>query len=89
MAIDVSEPMLRRLEASEFGADSAPVVVTIVDAARLGLYVAPGWRWQEDPRWVWHAELVDSLGVSFAQTPSSGGDIARGSELADQFATSS
>jgi ubiquinone/menaquinone biosynthesis C-methylase UbiE len=44
---------------------------------RLGFSVAPGWWWQEDPRWTWHAELVDRVGVSFAQTPSSGGDFAR------------
>jgi SAM-dependent methyltransferase len=116
MAIDVSEPMVRRLQAREFGADSAPVVVAIMDAARLGLQdhsedtvvsglvltslarpeaavhemcrvlrsggrlgisVAPGWWWQEDPRWAWHAELLDSLNASFSQTPSSGGDFAQ------------
>ncbi len=115
-AIDMSEPMLRRLEARQFGADFAPVSVAVMDAARLGLLdqsedaavsglvlsslpqpqatvqemcrvvrsggrlglsIAPGWWWQEDPRWTWHAELMDELGVPFSQVPSSGGDFAQ------------
>lgn len=29
---------------------------------RLGFTISPGWWWQSDPGWRWHAELMQSLG---------------------------
>lgn len=38
----------------------------------LGLSIAPGWWWQEDPGWQWHDDLVRGLGLSFSSVPSMG-----------------
>ena len=33
----------------------------------LGLWVAPSWWWQGDPRWDWHNDVLVSLGVDVGQ----------------------
>jgi ubiquinone/menaquinone biosynthesis C-methylase UbiE len=117
VAIDVSEPMLRRLLASDPNPGCAPVISVLMDATRLGLRdeshdvilcglvlsalpfpeialhemcrvlrpggrlgmsVAPGWWWQEDTRWSWHADLVNELDVQVTHTPSSGRRFVQG-----------
>jgi ubiquinone/menaquinone biosynthesis C-methylase UbiE len=35
----------------------------------LGLWVAPSWWWQGDPRWNWHDDLLVSLGADVGQVP--------------------
>jgi len=35
----------------------------------FGLWVAPSWWWQGDPRWDWHDDLLASLGVTTGQIP--------------------
>jgi SAM-dependent methyltransferase len=35
----------------------------------FGLWVAPSWWWQGDPRWDWHDDLLASLGVTTGQVP--------------------
>lgn len=36
----------------------------------LGLWVAPQWWWQGDPRWTWHDDLLACLGVDAGEVPS-------------------
>jgi SAM-dependent methyltransferase len=36
---------------------------------RLGLWVAPSWWWQGDPRWTWHGDLLASLGAEVGRVP--------------------
>jgi SAM-dependent methyltransferase len=43
----------------------------VVEMARVlrpggtfGISISKGWWWQEDPRWQWHASLLDELGVT-------------------------
>ena len=38
----------------------------------LGFTTSPGWWWEADPRWQWHAELLDRLGIVSDLLPSSG-----------------
>jgi SAM-dependent methyltransferase len=35
----------------------------------LGLWVAPSWWWQGDPRWNWHGDLLASLAADVGQVP--------------------
>jgi SAM-dependent methyltransferase len=35
----------------------------------LGLWVAPSWWWQGDPRWNWHGDLLAFLGAGVGQVP--------------------
>jgi ubiquinone/menaquinone biosynthesis C-methylase UbiE len=35
--------------------------------------VSRGWWWEEDPRWQWHATLLDELGVTIKDAPPSSG----------------
>lgn len=42
---------------------------------RIALAVSPGWWWQEDADWDWHAELVADLGVTVETAPSAGARI--------------
>jgi SAM-dependent methyltransferase len=35
----------------------------------LGLWVAPSWWWQGDPRWNWHGDLLASLGADAGHVP--------------------
>lgn len=35
----------------------------------LGLWVAPSWWWQGDPRWDWHDDLLASLGITTGRCP--------------------
>jgi SAM-dependent methyltransferase len=35
----------------------------------LGLWVAPSWWWQGDPRWDWHVDVLVSLGADVGQAP--------------------
>jgi SAM-dependent methyltransferase len=35
----------------------------------LGLWVAPSWWWQGDPRWDWHDDLLVFFGVGIGQVP--------------------
>jgi SAM-dependent methyltransferase len=35
----------------------------------LGLWVAPSWWWQGDPRWNWHDDLLASLGADVGHIP--------------------
>jgi SAM-dependent methyltransferase len=35
----------------------------------LGLWVAPAWWWQGDPRWAWHDDLLACLGADVEQVP--------------------
>jgi O-methyltransferase/aklanonic acid methyltransferase len=37
----------------------------------LGLWIAPSWWWQNDPRWAWHDDLLNSLGIDAGQAPAS------------------
>jgi arsenite methyltransferase len=37
----------------------------------LGLWIAPSWWWQNDPRWNWHDDLLNSLGVDTGRAPAS------------------
>ena len=36
---------------------------------RLGLVVHDGWWWHDDPRWAWHAPLLEELGNRYATAP--------------------
>jgi SAM-dependent methyltransferase len=38
-------------------------------AGLLGLWVAPRWWWQGDPRWDWHDHLIADLGVGLGNVP--------------------
>jgi O-methyltransferase/aklanonic acid methyltransferase len=42
----------------------------------LGLWIAPFWWWQNDPRWDWHEDLLNSLGTDAGQAPASLGSSA-------------
>jgi O-methyltransferase/aklanonic acid methyltransferase len=37
----------------------------------LGLWIAPSWWWQNDPRWDWHDDLLNSLGIDAGPAPAS------------------
>ena len=37
----------------------------------LGLWIAPSWWWQDDPRWDWHDDLLNSLDAGVGRTPAS------------------
>ncbi len=39
----------------------------------FGISTSKGWWWQEDPRWRWHAVLLDELGVAIDDPPPSSG----------------
>ena len=39
----------------------------------FGVSVSRGWWWEEDPRWQWHATLLDELGVTIKDAPPSSG----------------
>jgi O-methyltransferase/aklanonic acid methyltransferase len=38
---------------------------------KLGLWIAPSWWWQNDPRWDWHEDLLNSLGIDAGRAPAS------------------
>jgi O-methyltransferase/aklanonic acid methyltransferase len=40
----------------------------------FGISISKGWWWQEDPRWNWHATLLEGLGVVFEEPPPSSGE---------------
>jgi SAM-dependent methyltransferase len=40
-------------------------------AGNLGLWIAPSWWWQNDPRWDWHEDLLNSLGIDAGRAPAS------------------
>ena len=40
----------------------------------FGISISKGWWWEEDPRWNWHATLLDGLGVVFEDAPPSSGE---------------
>ena len=40
----------------------------------FGASVSTGWWWEEDPRWQWHATLLDELGVTIGEAPPSSGE---------------
>jgi O-methyltransferase/aklanonic acid methyltransferase len=40
----------------------------------FGASVSTGWWWEEDPRWQWHATLLDELGVTIGEVPPSSGE---------------
>jgi SAM-dependent methyltransferase len=35
----------------------------------VGLWVAPSWWWQDDPRWNWHDDLLASVGADVGRVP--------------------
>jgi ubiquinone/menaquinone biosynthesis C-methylase UbiE len=39
----------------------------------FGISISKGWWWQEDPRWSWHADLLESIGVAVTEPPPSSG----------------
>jgi SAM-dependent methyltransferase len=39
----------------------------------FGISTSKGWWWQEDPRWQWHAVLLDELDVAIDDAPPSSG----------------
>jgi SAM-dependent methyltransferase len=39
----------------------------------FGASVSTGWWWEEDPRWQWHAALLDELAVTTEEAPPSSG----------------
>jgi ubiquinone/menaquinone biosynthesis C-methylase UbiE len=39
----------------------------------FGVSISKGWWWEEDPRWDWHASLLDELGVLIEDAPPSSG----------------
>jgi SAM-dependent methyltransferase len=41
----------------------------LLDGGRLGLSLSPGWWWEGDERWSWHAELLRSLGAEMQLGP--------------------
>jgi ubiquinone/menaquinone biosynthesis C-methylase UbiE len=41
----------------------------LVAGGRLGLSLSPGWWWEGDARWGWHAELLKSLGAEVQLGP--------------------
>jgi len=40
----------------------------------FGISISKGWWWEEDPRWNWHATLLDGLGVVLEGAPPSSGE---------------
>jgi O-methyltransferase/aklanonic acid methyltransferase len=72
--IVLSGPVLTSLRQPEQAVGEALRVLR--SGGRLGLCVVPGWWWQEDPRWDWHAEILRDLGLSFPSAPSSGPRLA-------------
>lgn len=42
----------------------------------FGISISKGWWWEEDPRWEWHGEVLQELGVAIeGAPPSSGGSF--------------
>jgi ubiquinone/menaquinone biosynthesis C-methylase UbiE len=49
----------------------------------FGVSVSRGWWWEEDPRWQWHATLLDDLGVTIEDAPPSSGQHFLNQVLSD------
>lgn len=54
----------------------------LVAGGRLGASLSPGWWWEGDEQWDWHAELLRSLGVQVWPDPAQLGSVH---EVEDAF----